>query len=160
VGFAPRILVFRDASGRPVLLLPLAVKRQRGLCVARLIGGKHANFGLGVWAPEWAPSPLELRALLRDIGARQLGVDAYVFSRLPLSWRGGANPLASGGRPSPSDGYRLALDADPEATVKRAFNADARKKLRSKERKLKDRGEIRHVVAGAADEVERILHAF
>lgn len=159
-GFAPRILVFRDASGRAVLLLPLAVRRQRGLCVARLIGGKQANFGLGVWTPEAAPSPLELKALLRDIGARQLGLDAYLFSNLPLSWRGVANPLAGDGLPSPSDGYRLSLDRDAEATTKRAFGADTRKKLRAKERKLKELGEVRHVIAASPDVVERVLTSF
>lgn len=159
-GFSPRILVFRDGAGRAVLLLPLAVKRQGGLCVARLIGGKQANFGLPVWASETAPNPLELRALLRDVGARQLCLDAYLFANLPRSWRGFANPLADGGRPSPSDGYRLALDADPQATLKRAYGADARKKLRSKERKLAELGEVRHIVASDPGEVERILQAF
>jgi len=159
-GFAPRILVFRDGSGRAVLLLPLAVKRQRGRCVARLIGGKQANFGLPVWAADAAPTPLELKALLRDVGARQLGLDTYVFSNLPLSWRGAANPLAQGGRPSPSDGYRLALDPDAEATIKRVFGADTRKKLRNKERKLNELGEVRHVVAATPEMVERILQSF
>lgn len=159
-GFVPRILVLRDASGRAVLLLPLAVWRQRGLCVARLIGGKQANFGLAVWAADTAPSPFELKALLRDVGTRQLGLDAYVFANLPLSWRGVQNPLAEGGWPSPSDGYRMALDPDAEATLKRAYGSETRKKLRNKERKLKELGEVRHLVAAAAEDVERILGVF
>jgi CelD/BcsL family acetyltransferase involved in cellulose biosynthesis len=157
--FEPRILVVRNAVGRAILLLPLAVERRAGCRIARLVGGKQVNYGLPLWAPGDAPTAAELKALLHGAGAR-LGLDAYAFANLPLSWRGAANPLAEEGRPSPSDGYRLRLDPDPDATLKRAFGGETRKKLRSKERKLREIGEIRHVVAATGEEAEAILQAF
>jgi CelD/BcsL family acetyltransferase involved in cellulose biosynthesis len=52
------------------------------------------------------------------------------------------------------------LTATPDATTKRAFGAETRKKLRSKERKLKELGEVRHVIAAEPDMVERVLTSF
>ncbi len=159
-GFTPRILVVRDLSGRPSLLLPLAVERRAGLRIARLIGGKQANYGMPLMAAGARPSAAELRTLLREVGARALRLDAFLFATLPLAWRGVPNPLAEGGHPSPSDGYRLALDADPDATLKRAFSSQTRGKLRRKERLLEGIGPVRHVRAGTAAEVDTILATF
>ena len=101
-GFEPCVLLVRDADGRPCLLIPLAIERRPGLSAAGAIGGKHANYHLPLMAAGGAlPSPSALRALLRQ-AARRLGIDAYAFTNLPLSWRGLANPLASGGRRAPA----------------------------------------------------------
>ena len=89
-----------------------------------------------------------------------LGVDAYVFSNCPLAWNGVPNPFAENGRPSPSNGYRLSLDADCEATLKRAFSSETRKKLRKKEKRLGELGPLSHVVARSEAEVDLILDVF
>jgi CelD/BcsL family acetyltransferase involved in cellulose biosynthesis len=44
--FEPRIVLLRDAADRPLLLLPLAVRRRYGFLIASLIGGKQANYHL------------------------------------------------------------------------------------------------------------------
>src|SRR5829696_7754551 len=113
--FEPRVVQVRDGLGRVLLLLPLGIERQQGLRIGAPIGGKHANYHMPLVAHGAAlPSPAELRALLREVG-RALRLDAFVFANLPLSWHGIANPLAEGGRPSPSNGYRLSLSPDAEA---------------------------------------------
>ena len=146
-GFEPCVLLVRDCDSRPCLLLPLAIERRPGLCAAGAIGGKHANYHLPLMAAGAAlPSPSALRALLRQAG-RRLGIDAYAFTNLPLSWRGLANPLASGGRPSPSNGYRLTLAGSAEEVLARALSKDARKKLRQKDKKLRELGPVVHRVA-------------
>lgn len=157
--FSPRVLILRNAGHRPCLILPLGVERRRGLVVAAPIGGKHANYHMPVLASAGAPSPAALKRLLREAG-RALGVDAYVFSNCPLSWNGVPNPLAEDGRPSPSNGYRLALDPDCEATLKRAFSSETRKKLRKKEKKLAELGPVNHLMARSEAEVDLILEAF
>jgi CelD/BcsL family acetyltransferase involved in cellulose biosynthesis len=157
-GFRPRILVVRDALRRPCLLLPLGIARRHGLAIAAPLGGKHANYHLPVIGAG-APSPAELRRLLRDAG-RRLGLDAYVFGNCPLAWRGVPNPLAEAGSPSPSNGYRLRLEPDCEAALKRAFGSETRKKLRKKEKRLGELGPVTHLVARSEAEVDRILAAF
>jgi len=115
-GFEPCVLLVQDSDSRPCLLIPLAIERRPGLSAAGAIGGKHANYHLPLMAAGAAlPSPSALRALLRQAG-RWLAIDAYAFTNLPLSWRGVANPLAFGGRPSPSNGYRLILAGSAEET--------------------------------------------
>jgi CelD/BcsL family acetyltransferase involved in cellulose biosynthesis len=158
--FEACVVLVRDSSGRPCLLLPLALARRQGLRIASPVGGKHANYHLPLMAAGSAlPSPSELRALLREAG-RALHIDAYAFANLPLAWNGVPNPLTEGGRPSPSNGYRLALDADGEATLQRALSKDARKKLRQKDKKLRELGPVAHRVARTPGDVDAILAAF
>jgi CelD/BcsL family acetyltransferase involved in cellulose biosynthesis len=157
-GFEPCVVLVRDATGRPCLLLPLGIARRHGLSVASPIGGKHANYHLPLMGSP-LPSPSGLRALLRDAG-RSLGIDAYAFASLPLAWNGLANPLAEGGRPSPSNGYRLTLDSDGESTLQRALSKDARKKLRQKDKKLRELGAVSHRVARTPEDLDAILSAF
>ena len=148
------------ATAAPAFLIPLAIERRPGLCAAGAIGGKHANYHLPLMAAGAAlPSPSALRALLRQAG-RRLGIDAYAFTNLPLSWRGVANPLAFGGRPSPSNGYRLTLAGSAEEILARALSKDARKKLRQKDKKLRERGPVVHRVAATSAEIAPILSAF
>lgn len=155
-----RVLLVRDGAGRPALLMPLCVERRHGLRIGLGVGAKHASYCVPVMAAGAPlPSPAELRDVLREIG-RALRLDAYVFTNLPLSWGGLANPLAEGGRPSPSNGYRLALKPDGEATLARALSKDARKKLRQKDKKLRELGPVAHLVARTAEDVEAILASF
>jgi CelD/BcsL family acetyltransferase involved in cellulose biosynthesis len=138
----------------------LGIERRHGLRIGSPIGGKHANYHMPLVAHgAGLPSPAKLRALLREVG-RALRLDAFVFANLPLSWHGIANPLAERGRPSPSNSYRLTLSADAETTLTRALSKDARKKLRQKDKKLRERAPVAHLVARTAEEADAILAAF
>ncbi len=157
-----RIIVLRDPAGRGRMILPLTVARERGVSVARVVGAKHANFHMPLFASrEAAAMPGEdLREALRLIGG-QAGIDVYALSHQPRFWDGAANPLALRAEPSPSDAYGLMLGPDPDATMKRVFSADSRKKLRAKERKLVEAfGAIEHRVATTPDEASAYLQAF
>jgi CelD/BcsL family acetyltransferase involved in cellulose biosynthesis len=157
-----RITVLRDASGRPVALLPLQVSRMRGLSVARVIGAKHANFHMPLFASRQSAgiSTEELDAALVRAG-RAAGIDAYALDHQPRFWDGIANPLSENGAPCASDAYGLILGPDVEATVKRAFSGDARKKLRAKERKLVEaHGPIEYRSATTPEGIAEILEVF
>lgn len=132
-----RVLVVRDAAGRPRLLLPLCLHRSFGVRIARVVGGAQANFHLPLFAdPEAAAlAPGALRRALRG-AARAAGIDVFLLGSQPRNWDGRPNPLAAGAPAAPSDAYGMRLDPDPEASLRRAFSADARKKLRAKERRL------------------------
>jgi CelD/BcsL family acetyltransferase involved in cellulose biosynthesis len=159
--FEACIILFRDAGGQPVLLLPLGIRRTAAGRIADIVGDKHANFH----APLMRTGALraipagDMRALLVDAG-RRLGIDGYAFTNLPVAWQGEPNPLAAGGRPSPSNGYKLTLDADPEATLARALSKDTRKKLRRKEKALSEIGPVAYRIAASDAEADAMLDAF
>ena len=136
-GESVRVLVLRDAAARVRLLLPLCLRRRRGGTVAAVVGDAHANYHLPLFAGcDGAALPAEeLRLALRR-AARAAGIDLYDLGAQPRTWDGVVNPFALGADPAPSDAYGMMLGPDPEACVRRAFSGDARKKLRSKERRL------------------------
>ncbi|KQT88976.1 GNAT family N-acetyltransferase [Methylobacterium sp. Leaf466] len=161
---AVRIVVLRDRAGRVRMILPLWCRREHGAVIARVVGAAHANFHMPLFAsPEAAAlAGPEVVEALRAAGA-QAGIDAYLLGYQPRHWDGVANPLAQCSEPAPSNAYGLSLgtDADAEATVRRVFSADARKKLRGKEKKLVEAvGPIGFSVAATAEEARAILDAF
>ena len=159
---AARILLLRDRDGRPRILLPLTVERHLGLRVARTVGSTHANYHLPLFASRDAAATRaeDVTAALMQAG-RSAGIDVYELQHQPRSWDGAANPFATCGEPEASNGYGLTLDADPEATLRRVFSADARKKLRSKEKRLIEaQGPVAYRRAETDAEAERFLAAF
>ncbi|AWN50003.1 GNAT family N-acetyltransferase [Methylobacterium terrae] len=157
----PCPVLLRDPDGRPLALLPLAVTREAGIRVARMIGGRHANYHMPVFAgPEAAALPAEAyRQALAQAG-RRAGIDVIHLVDQPRIWDGVENPLAHGPA-SPSDGYGLALEADPDAVLKRLMSGDARRKLRQKEKWLVAAlGPVEHRVAADRAEGEAILSAY
>ncbi|GJE01025.1 GNAT family N-acetyltransferase [Methylobacterium isbiliense] len=161
-GASPLIAVLRDAAGRPRLLLPLAVSRRGLVRVARGIGGRHANLHLPLFASREAAlaAPAAVTQALRALG-RAHGVDAFAFANQPLRFDDCPNPLAAGGRPAPSDAYGAHLGTDAEATIRRLFSGDARRKLRQKEKWLTAaHGPVEHRVASGGPEAEAILAAY
>jgi CelD/BcsL family acetyltransferase involved in cellulose biosynthesis len=143
------------------MLLPLTVGRRGPLRVARVIGDRHANFHMPLFASREAAMPAEeLAAALTEAG-RAAGIDAFAFRNQPRFWDGTPNPLAVGGLPAPSDAYGMLLGPDAEATLRRVFSGDTRKKLRAKERKLVEfLGPVEHRVAGTPEAAAEIQAAF
>ncbi len=156
-----RVAIISDAANRPILILPFAVERPLGLRIAVAIGGKHANFNLGVAPPHAAGSlqPAELLPALRRI-AGEIGIDVFAVPHVPRCWAGEPNPLAAFGTPSPSDAYEVRLEADPDATANRSMSNEARKRLRNKERGLAKLGEVRFLQARTEAEIDLLLEAF
>ena len=157
-----RVAILRDRNGRPRILLPLTVQREFGLRVARTVGDTHANYHMPLFADRDAAAlaPGDIAAALIRAG-RAAGIDVYALRHQPRMWEGSVNPLAVGGEAEASDGYGLTLGPDPEATLRRVFSADARKKLRSKEKRLIEaQGAIAYRRAETQEEAAQFLAAF
>jgi CelD/BcsL family acetyltransferase involved in cellulose biosynthesis len=159
-----RHAVLRDGEDRPLAILPLAITRKLGARFAEFIGGKHANYHMGLYAPGFAAT-LDARgaeAMLRAVAAAIGGLDAFAFVNQPLRWGETANPtalLASG--PSPSGAYKLALDGgDGETTLKRSMSSHARKKLKNKRNRFLEFGASALVRARSESDIERVIAAF
>jgi CelD/BcsL family acetyltransferase involved in cellulose biosynthesis len=157
-----RVAVLRDATGRARMLVPLVLRLEYGLVVAHSVGDDHANYHLPLFASRDAGTlaSREVRTALGLCG-RQAGIDVYAFTHQPRVWEGMANPLAAGGDPEESAAYGLLLGPDPEATSRRLFSGDARKKLRSKEKRLVEAlGAVEVRRAGTPQEARDVLTAF
>ncbi len=163
-GLVFRYVLLRDGGGAPRALLPLVITRRSGARFAEFIGGKHANYHMGLYAPEFAArfDAALAGAMLAEIGAAIGGLDALVFVNQPQGWQGHVNPpalIASG--PSPSRAYKLALiPGDGEATFRRSMSSHARKKLKNKRSRFADFGPSTMRRALEPAEIERVVAAF
>lgn len=159
---SPHVTVLRDEAGKPVLLLPLVRKKVGPLHVGFFMGGKHANFNLPVWRPEYLKQPAAgLNALLNGLSHNGPRLDLLVLLNQPETWQGVANPMlpASPGA-SASQAYSGELRSDFEALLKERMSANARKKLRQKERQLAALGPVAYQRARTPAEIDRVLAAF
>lgn len=163
-GMEFRHAVLRDAAGVAQAILPLVITRRGGIRFAEFVGGKHANYHMGLYAPDFAASLDEelARTMLTEIGAAIGGLDALVFVNQPTDWQGVPNPtalLAAG--PSPSGAYKLALEQnDCDGTLKRSMSSHARKKLKNKRNRFAGFGASVLVRAENVAEIERVIDAF
>lgn len=152
LGVAPFVIVLRDASGRPQALLPLCVEKPAGLRVAAFLGGRDSNFNLPLLRPGARFDETTLRAALREAAkAAQEPPDLFLLKNQPRSFDGLANPLVfADSRPSASFAYGAALPESVDALAARQ-SKDTRKKLRKKEARLAEMGELsyEHCVTGA-----------
>lgn len=151
-------------KGNILALLPLVETRRSGCRFAEFVGGKHANYHMGMFDADFAAGLDESgsEGLLRAIAAEIGGLDAFVFVNQPLAWNGIANPLATlSAGSSPSAVYKLAIEpAGGDATLKRSMSAHARKKLKHKRTRFDALGPWQLLRAGNAAEVDTVLNVF
>lgn len=160
--FQPRIVVARDASGRPLLLLPLAVRREHGVRCARFMGGRHATFNAPVmaWSFAAAVTRADLHAVLAALRSPPAGIDVLVLEQQPGQWRGLRNPMLTlPAQPSVNECPLLTIA--PDAAPTDYFKNSSRRYLRNKkERKLERLPGYRHLEATSDADIARILDAF
>jgi CelD/BcsL family acetyltransferase involved in cellulose biosynthesis len=154
-------------KGHVGLLLPLKIYTKGGICCATLLGGKHANYQMPLYAADvmstLTPETLqELLKRLAQVLKNKFGVvDVFVFRNQPTTWLQTQNPLALiDSYPSPSDAYGMMLEHDIDATFAKVMSRDTLKKLRKKLKHLEAMGQLRIVHAQNEADVEAFLKAF
>lgn len=168
VGAAERMafrhVVLRDAGGAALAILPLVITRRSGIRFAEFIGGKHANYHMGIYDPAFTAglNAADARLMLAEIGAAIGGLDAFIFVNQPTQWQGVPNPLAQlAGGPSPSGAYKLALvPGDGEGSLRRSMSSHAHKKLKNKRNRFVTYGPSEMVRARTPTEIARVIDAF
>ncbi|WP_158673207.1 GNAT family N-acetyltransferase [Bosea sp. FBZP-16] len=159
-----RFVRIEDSQGALLALFPLVVARRLGTRFAEFIGGKHANYHMALYRPDFAEAldATAAQQLLREIGAAIGGIDALFLINQPTAWQGIANPparLAAG--QSPSRAYKLALEpGDCDGTLRRSMSKHARKKMTTKRNRFAEFGPSELVQAHSDAEIERVLDAF
>jgi CelD/BcsL family acetyltransferase involved in cellulose biosynthesis len=157
---SPFIVIAYDGERRPLLLLPLALRRKHGIRTACFMGGKHATFNMALWDRDFAAAATvgDLDALLAAIRERS-AADVLALTQQPLRWRDLPNPMALlPKQPSVNDCPLLAMTpgAAPAALISNSF----RRRLKGKERKLQPLSGYRYHVATSDAEIERLLDWF
>jgi len=159
-GLRPFILVAHDGERRPLLLLPLAIRRQLGVDTARFMGGKHANFNMALCDREFAASATiaDLHTVISALRA-QGGADLLVLCQQPKHWRDLPNPLAM--LPHQASANDCPLLLMPPGTAPDALiSPSLRRRLQGKERKLRQLKGYRHHLATSDDDIRRLLDWF
>jgi len=159
-GFTPFIVVGFDAIGTPLFLLPLGRRPLGRWTVVEFLGGKHANFNMGLWRRDCiaAVGADTLRAVLKSLAGR---ADLLMLRNQSLTWDGTTNPFALLPHQRAANlGFSGALASDFEALLRARTGAAARKKMRKKERTLAGFGAVRLERAESAAQAHRVLDAF
>jgi CelD/BcsL family acetyltransferase involved in cellulose biosynthesis len=157
----PQVIVLRDETGKPILMLPLLRKRLGPIHTGFFMGGKHTNFNLPVWRPELLKETGldQLVEGLRSTGPR---LDLLILLNQPASWQGVANPMLQlPHAASPSQAYGGELKSDFEELLKERMGSGSRKKFRQKERQLAAAmGPVTYLRARTHAEIDWVLEAF
>jgi CelD/BcsL family acetyltransferase involved in cellulose biosynthesis len=156
----PFIVIAYDAERRPLLLLPLVLRREHGVRIACFMGGKHATFNMALWDRDFAATatPADLDALISAIRG-QSGADVLALTQQPRHWRDLRNPMALlPNQPCANDCPLMTIvpAEPPTARISPSF----RRRLKGKERKLATLSGYRYCVATTDTEIKRLLDAF
>jgi CelD/BcsL family acetyltransferase involved in cellulose biosynthesis len=157
---SPFIVIATDADGRPLMLLPLALRHKFGIRTACFMGGKHANLNMALWDRDFATNagPADLAPLLsgiRDLAA----VDVLALTQQPKRWQDLQNPFATLPQ-QPSVNLCPVLKMPPGAAPTELISNSSRKRLKSKERKLQSLRGYRYHHADTEAEITRLLDWF
>lgn len=162
-GAVPAIVAIKAPSGQVLAILPFAVRSAKGMRTVSFIGGKHANFHMGVFDRDFMAN-LDTSVALRllEQTAVAIGrVDAFILHYQPVVWDGIANPFALlNAQPSPSQAYKLPLLPDGDATLQNSMSSHARKKHKNKRARFAELGPSHMFLAETPEQKERILGAF
>jgi CelD/BcsL family acetyltransferase involved in cellulose biosynthesis len=159
-GITPFVVVGFNAGREPLFLWPFGSRHIGSVVSLEFLGGKHANFNMALWRRDVAATieAKELRMVLRQLARR---ADLIKLTSQPLTWGGATNPFALlPNQRAANYGFSGALVPDFDALLRARTNAEARKKMRKKERTLASFGELRFERAVAPDDVRRVLDAF
>jgi len=156
----PFIVVGYDAERRPLMLLPLAIRRHLGVRVASFMGDKHATFNMALLDKAFATeaNAADLDALFEALSKRA-DVDVLALTQQPWRWRDVANPFTLlSHQPSVNSCpvLTIAPGAPPSALISNSF----RRRLISKERKLEKLPGYRYRIANMEEEITRLLDWF
>jgi CelD/BcsL family acetyltransferase involved in cellulose biosynthesis len=160
LGFAPLVVVARDAAGAPAALLALAEKRIGPVRVGFFAGGKDSNANLPLTRPDITAGADDWADVLRRAG-RATGLDLFALLNQPRVFGGKANGLTLlPSQDSPGGGHLASLAPDGEAMLTARLSKESRKKYRKKENKLASAAPLRVISSAEPGQSGRILDAF
>lgn len=155
-GARPLIVELRE-DDRPVMLLPLALRRHRGVRIVEALDLGVSDYAAPLLAPGFAPGPEEAQRLWQALRRALPACDLVRVTRLLPSLGPAANPLAllPCARPMELTASGLPLEGEPDTLLKRVCSASFHRDLQRRGKRLAAQAEIRFVAAeGEAQTVE------
>ena len=159
-GVSPFVVIGFNGNDVPLFLLPLGRRALAGRRVVEFLGGKHANFNMGLWRRDVAAGigADDMRAVLAQLAGH---ADVLQLINQPLTWGGTTNPFALlPQQRSANSGFSSALIPDFDTLLRTRTNSSTRKKMRKKERALASFGAVDIAQPHEADDVRRMLDVF
>src|SRR5579871_5163848 len=156
----PLVVVAYDHDRVPLLFLPLVVDTAWGTRIAHFMGGKHATFNMALWNRDFAAmaSRADLDVLFAAIRERS-GTDILAFRQQPLAWQDLPNPFALLTHQTSANDCPL-MTMTPNAPATARVSNSLRRRLKTKESKLKALPGYRYHVAASDGDILRLLDAF
>jgi CelD/BcsL family acetyltransferase involved in cellulose biosynthesis len=146
-----------------MLMLPLEIVRDKGVTIARYVGGSHANANFPLLKSDTASEITKsaVQSLFASIRNARPTIDALVLARQLQHFDGIANPfLGFGSSESPNLSLSFKLGPDFEALARERGWSRKQKKMRNQARRLEDRGGWSCVKNDTADAALRLIDAF
>ena len=151
----PCIAVARDGEHRPLVLLPLARRRQHGIRTLSFMGGKHTTFNMPLWDRDFVAEAADLDALVSGLRAHD-AADVLALTQQPRHWQGLSNPMAMLPHQDSVNACPVLTLTSETPPISNSF----RKRLRAKERKLQARPGYRYHLAASETDIGRLLDWF
>src|SRR5579885_372181 len=157
---SPLIVVGFNEAGAPLFLWPFGCRALGTWRVVEFLGGKHANFNMGVWRQEAAAAigADDLNTVLAQLASR---ADLLRLINQPLTWAGSTNPFALlPQQRSPNQGFSGTLIPDFDGLLRARTVSATRKKMRKKATALAKFGAVSFNQPRNGDDVRRVLDVF
>lgn len=160
----PSVLIVRDSCAAPLLVLPVTTERVGPARVARVPGGKHANFAMPWLDRGFArrTMPAEAASILAALAAAHGGIDIIALPNQPTEREGIPNPfaLSPSSRETPEPACATVIGDHGGSIVDAVVSKDSRKKFARKRKWLAERGPVAYRRATTAAEAGIVLDAF
>jgi len=145
------------ATGRPVALFVLCVRRRWGVRIAEFPDFGVSDYNMPICAPDLAVTDAELAALWVGVRDAVPGVDVFWFDKMPEALYGRPVPFARLGWMAPMDlrCWTLELPASRAIYDSQSLKAKDRKEHKRKRRNLVERlGELQLVEAATREQAQ------
>lgn len=156
----PCFLEICDAhAGAPLMLLPLVVTTQSGCKVLTFLGHVVSDISAPLMAPGYVFPEEAGPALWDAIQAALPAADLVIIDEIPALLRHIRNPLACLPHLEAADrqSFDVAIDGEPDLVVDRLVNNQTRRILKTSQRRMSERGEIRFLVAETPEDIELLF---
>lgn len=159
----PIIFAGYTANGKLALVLPMAIKRRKGMHVLTWLGSRCSTSNIGIFGSTASHAgPSEVADWFRQIARLRPDVVAAELSSQPPSWDGIPNPLLAA-IPTRNSGEceRIIPLVDSFETLFAArFSKDRRSRIKKYERRINELGEVTWKVAKTPGEKICVIDAF
>ena len=159
----PLIVAGYGANGRVEFILPMAVRRAKGLSVLGWLGQEHAGYNMGLYADggRRLPRGEALAELLHTVAASDPAIGLIHLAGQPARWAGADNPLSTlPPQPAANSAFVLSINGTFEAVYERSVSKSTRTALKRKQKKLAEHGGFTIDDAATADERLRRLDVY